>query len=69
MTVQDFLDALGGTASVARALNRPLSSVASWAHRGSIPEWRLGAVAELARRNDPPIAVPASFDKPQDAAA
>lgn len=48
MTVQDFLKELDGVAPVARNLGLPLSTVAEWAQRNSVPSWRIGALAKLA---------------------
>ena len=67
MTVQDFIKELGGTAHVARALGVPLTTVAAWTQRNSVPEWRLEKLAVLAVTKGK--AVPAGFAPVQDAAA
>jgi hypothetical protein len=59
MTVQTFLTDLGGTAKVARELGIPLTTVATWAHRNKVPQWRLASLAALAVAKG--VEVPAHF--------
>jgi hypothetical protein len=59
MTVYAFIKQLGGATQVARELGVPMTTVATWGQRNSIPQWRIGAVAELAVRRG--VQVPVRF--------
>lgn len=47
-----IIDALGGTAEVARALKLTASTVSSWkfSKTGAIPAWRVPAILKLAKK-------------------
>lgn len=47
-TVDQFIDALGGTVAVATALDLTPSTVSSWKASGSIPKWRIDGLRQLA---------------------
>lgn len=49
VNVSEAIDALGGTSAVARALSIPASTVSSWRAAGRIPNWRLPALAKMAK--------------------
>lgn len=59
MTVQDFIKRLGGATAVSRELGVPMTTVATWTQRNSIPSWRMASLAALALHKG--IDVPASF--------
>lgn len=63
-TVADFIKALGGTVSVAAALDLTPSTVSSWKTAGSIPRWRMEAIRKLAKDKGKPV--PDSFTKPPE---
>lgn len=46
MTAAQKIAALGGSASAARKLGVPITTVDSWKRKDSIPAWRLPAVDE-----------------------
>jgi len=54
-TFSEIIRSLGGTTSVARALNNPVSTVNTWSLRDSIPGWRFIAVVELAEKLGVPL--------------
>jgi len=56
-TVEQFIDALGGTIAVATALDLPPTTVSSWKSSGSIPKWRMEGLTRLA--GEKRIAIPA----------
>lgn len=62
-----IISKLGGPQKVAAALNLPFTTVSSWSQRNAIPDWRIGPVAELARKEG--VAMPADFGPRRDAAA
>ncbi len=68
-TVEQFIDALGGTVAVATALDLTPSTVSSWKTSGSIPRWRNDGIVKLAKKMG--LAVPTEFAPPtaKDAAA
>lgn len=47
-TAADIIDQLGGTVSVARALDLAPTTVSSWKQSGKIPKWRMDGIAALA---------------------
>lgn len=47
-TVEQFIDALGGTVAVATALELAPTTVSSWKASGSIPKWRMDGIRQLA---------------------
>ena len=47
-TVEQFIDALGGTVAVANALELAPTTVSSWKSSGSIPKWRMEKLLTLA---------------------
>lgn len=49
-TVEQIIDALGGTVAVARELDLAPTTVSSWKSANSIPRWRLGEIRRLAER-------------------
>jgi DNA-binding transcriptional regulator YiaG len=59
MTVQQFLNELGGSTQVAKALGVPLTTVCAWGQRNRVPSWRLRELAALAVEKGK--AVPAGF--------
>ncbi|MBO9602571.1 MAG: hypothetical protein J7496_08695 [Novosphingobium sp.] len=64
-TVEQFIDALGGTVEVANALDLAPTTVSSWKSSNSIPKWRradLGAFAKVKGRE-----LPAVFAQPNPA--
>jgi hypothetical protein len=53
MTATQKIAALGGSASAARKLGVPITTVDTWKRKDSIPAWRLPAVdAALAQQQD-----------------
>ena len=44
----DIIDALGGTFTVARALDIAPSTVSSWKQSGKIPKWRVPGIEVIA---------------------
>jgi hypothetical protein len=60
-TVEQFIDALGGTVAVATALDLAPTTVSSWKTSGSIPKWRMDGLRQLAALKK--VEVPASFSK------
>lgn len=65
-TVDQFLNALGGTVAVAKALDLAPTTVSSWRASGSIPKWRMDGIRQIAA--DKGIECPAEF-APQGRAA
>lgn len=61
-TVEQFLDKLGGTVAVARALDLAPTTVSSWKTAGSIPKWRMAGLERLA--SEKCVKVPAKFAPP-----
>lgn len=49
-TVSEFIDAIGGSTKVAKVRDLPLSTVASWKARNSIPVDEWPALLNLARQ-------------------
>lgn len=49
-TVEQFIDALGGTVAVATALDLAPTTVSSWKSSGSIPKWRRDGLRPLAEQ-------------------
>ena len=49
-SISDFIEACGGSSKVAKARNMPLSTVASWKARNSIPVDEWPAMLDLARQ-------------------
>jgi len=49
-TASDIIDALGGSASVARETGFPLTTIESWKAANFVPEWRRDPLLELASR-------------------
>jgi hypothetical protein len=47
-TVEQFIDALGGTVAVANAMDLAPTTVSSWKSSNSIPKWRLDGLRTLA---------------------
>ncbi len=60
-SVEQFLNELGGTSAVARAMGLAPTTVSSWKASGSIPNWRLGRLVELAAQKG--VAVPPITNK------
>jgi hypothetical protein len=60
-TVDQFIDALGGTVAVATALGLANTTVSSWKTSGSIPKWRMEGVRQLAGLKK--IEVPEAFER------
>lgn len=58
-TVEAFIDELGGTIAVAKALDLAPTTVSSWKSANSIPKWRMDGIGRLARKRG--VDVPASF--------
>lgn len=58
-TVEQFIDAVGGTTSVARAMGISPSTVSSWKAAGNIPKWRVRDLATVAAEQG--IAMPSEF--------
>lgn len=50
MTASNFIKDLGGASAVARAIQVPMTTVATWAQKERIPHWRMPALAKLAKR-------------------
>jgi hypothetical protein len=50
MTALDIIQLLGGVTAVKTHLGVPLTTVSSWGRSNQIPEWRQGAMLELANR-------------------
>lgn len=65
-TVEQFIDALGGTVAVAVALDLAPTTVSSWKSSGSIPKWRMDGIRSFADMKG--IGVPATFSPPKAAA-
>lgn len=55
-TPSELIDELGGTSAVAVELNLTPSTVSSWKTAGRIPNWRLPAIRQLAKRKS--VALP-----------
>lgn len=49
-TATDIIDALGGSAAVSRETGFPLTTIESWKAANFIPEWRQGAILQMAGR-------------------
>lgn len=49
-TAAAIIDALGGSASISRVTGFPLTTIESWKAANFIPEWRHGALLDLARK-------------------
>lgn len=47
--IDQFIDQIGGTAKVARALGVTASTVSYWRSAGSVPRWRKPSVDPLAK--------------------
>lgn len=47
-TVEQFIDALGGTIAVAAELDLAPTTVSSWKSSGSIPKWRMDGLRRIA---------------------
>lgn len=47
-SVQDLIDRLGGSGEVARAIGKPIGTVASWRHRNMLPVEIWPSIIELA---------------------
>ncbi len=62
-----IIDRFGGTRALARAIDRPPSTVQSWKDSGYIPAQHQGAVLEAAKRAAIGLA-PADFFEPPEAA-
>lgn len=60
-TVEQFIDALGGTIAVASALDLAPTTVSSWKASGSIPKWRIEGLRQLAALKK--VEMPATFVK------
>lgn len=60
-TVDQFIDALGGTVAVATALDLTPSTVSSWKGSGSIPKWRMEGLRQLAALKK--LEVPTAFER------
>lgn len=58
--VTNIIDAFGGLRPMARALNKPVSTVQSWKVRGSIPDQIKLEIMDEARKRDIPL-TPAHF--------
>lgn len=54
-TVEQFIDALGGTVAVAAAAEAPPSTVSSWKTANSIPRWRMTVLKFLAKEKGVPV--------------
>jgi hypothetical protein len=50
--IADIVEAFGGPTALASALNRPMTTVASWAVRGSIPVEYWPELVDLAKTAD-----------------
>ncbi|QZP07796.1 carph-isopro domain-containing protein [Caenibius sp. WL] len=49
-TASDIINALGGSAELARGTGFPLTTIESWKTVNFIPEWRRPPILELARK-------------------
>jgi hypothetical protein len=58
-TVEEFINALGGTVAVAQALGIAPTTVSSWKSAGSVPKWRMAGLEQIAMEKN--IGIPASF--------
>ena len=58
-TVEQFIDALGGTVAVANASEAAPTTVSSWKAANSIPRWRMPALKALAKKKG--VSVPKEF--------
>ena len=47
--ISSFIDELGGTVKVAKALDLSPTTVSSWKSSNSVPRWRRTALLDLAR--------------------
>jgi hypothetical protein len=54
-TIEQFIDALGGTVAVATALDLAPTTVSSWKSTNSIPKWRRDGLRALARKKEVPL--------------
>ena len=66
-TVEQFIDALGGTVAVANALGLAPTTVSSWKPANSIPKWRVDALRAFAAEKG--IEYPEAFAERSSAAA
>ena len=48
MDIQTFIKSLGGATQVGRELGVPMTTVATWGQRNSVPHWRVPALVALA---------------------
>lgn len=55
MDIQTFIKELGGATKVARELGVPMTTVATWSQRGSVPHWRIPSLVALAVKLGKPI--------------
>jgi hypothetical protein len=55
LTASQIIARLGSPAAVAKALNVPLTTVASWGAANFIPEWRQPALLQLALDQAEPL--------------
>lgn len=55
-TVEQFVEAIGGTARAAEAFGVTSPAVSNWKRFGTFPAWVLGAVQRLADANDLEVA-------------
>jgi hypothetical protein len=58
-TIEQFIDALGGTVAVATALELAPTTVSSWKSADSIPKWRRRDLSVLAQAKQ--VALPSCF--------
>ncbi len=58
MTAEQIVEALGGTVSVAKALDLAPTTVSSWKTSGSIPKWRMDGIERLARKSGISLVAP-----------
>lgn len=54
-TIEQFIDALGGTVAVATALDLAPTTVSSWKSTNSIPKWRRDGLRTLAGKKAVPL--------------
>jgi hypothetical protein len=54
-TIDQFINALGGTVAVATALDLAPTTVSSWKSTNSIPKWRWGGLRALAQEKAVPL--------------
>lgn len=67
--VARIIDKFGGIRPLARALNRPVSTVQSWKDRGAVPHRRQAELLEYARAHGIELTPAEFFDFPAPGSA